>query len=377
MAAAKAGIAGIVSGATATAAAKSAMAAITWGKVAWGAALGAAYNGAQTAINGGSFSDVLKSAAIGAVTGAVGAVVGGGMHVLGDAMGSMLQGGGNIVGTVVHLAAHGAAGGGMSEAMGGSFEDGFIGGVSGAGVAGAFGNAFSGVSEEIGVLGRTAVAAVGGGVASMLSGGKFADGAFSAAFFHLFNAELPNARPADEVRAEANPQWAELFYYPEEGGLWLLNRTTGMLEYVGDFGTGNPGAANWAMQDGGPIPPGTYSIFSRDKGAGYWFGEPGYILDPADSIPFNDVIDGGLANRRSALRFHAGDPRAGQSKGCVISPAGPTYSRLNSILNHSAAMQARAGTTIYRTITQPSWVKNSRSFNNETFFGALTVLRSN
>ena len=119
------------------------------------------------------------------------------MHVLGDAMGSMLQGGGNIVGTVVHLAAHGAAGGGMSQAMGGSFKDGFIGGVSGAGVAGAFGNAFSGVSEEIGVLGRTAVAAVGGGVASVLSGGKFADGAFSAAFFHLFNNEASRAFTAD------------------------------------------------------------------------------------------------------------------------------------------------------------------------------------
>ncbi len=229
------------------------------------------------------------------------------------------------------------------------------------------------------VAGRTAIAAVSGGVAAVATGGKFADGAYSAAFFHLFNAELPNARPADEVRSEANPQWAELFYYPEEGGLWSLNRSTGMLEYVGDFGTGDPGETNWAKPEGGPIPPGTYSVFTRDHGAAYGkTGNPAYILDPADSNPFNDVIDGGLANRRSALRFHAGDPRVmGQSKGCVISPAGPTYSRLNSILNHSAAMQARAGTTIYRTITQPSWVKDSRPFNNETFLGALTVLHSN
>jgi RHS repeat-associated protein len=136
MAAAKAGIAKVAAG-------------MTLKKVLIGASLSAVYSGAQTAINGGSFSDVLKAAAMGAVTGAVGAVVGGAMHVFGDALGSMLQGGGNILGTVVHLAAHGAAGGGMSAAMGGSFQDGFIGGIIGAGVTGALGKVFSGVSKDI------------------------------------------------------------------------------------------------------------------------------------------------------------------------------------------------------------------------------------
>ena len=40
-----------------------------------------------------------------------------------------------------------------------------------------------------GVAARTAIAAMGGGVGSKLSGGSFADGAYSAAFFHLFNNE--------------------------------------------------------------------------------------------------------------------------------------------------------------------------------------------
>lgn len=43
-----------------------------------------------------------------------------------------------------------------------------------------------------GVALRTTIAAVSGGVASALTGGKFADGAYSAAFLHLFNDEMHN-----------------------------------------------------------------------------------------------------------------------------------------------------------------------------------------
>src|SRR5690606_30983518 len=121
-------------------------------------------------------------------------VVGAAMHGLGEAVGSMLtEGGASITGTVVHLAAHGAAGGGMSAAMGGSFKDGFMGGLIGAGVSGVSGalplrKALQG-QGGLKIIGRTAVAGLSGGVASVLAGGKFTDGAFSAAFFHLFNNE--------------------------------------------------------------------------------------------------------------------------------------------------------------------------------------------
>jgi hypothetical protein len=40
------------------------------------------------------------------------------------------------------------------------------------------------------LLGRTATSAVVGGAASVIGGGKFANGAASAAFMHLVNAEL-------------------------------------------------------------------------------------------------------------------------------------------------------------------------------------------
>ena len=85
-------------------------------------------------------------------------------------------------------------------AMGGTFQDGFIGSAIGAGVTSALG-AMPGMSALEGkgvlkVIGRTAVAAISGGTASVLAGGKFADGAYSAAFFHLFNHESSVLRDA-------------------------------------------------------------------------------------------------------------------------------------------------------------------------------------
>jgi hypothetical protein len=99
-----------------------------------------------------------------------------------------------VAGKVVHSAAHGVAGGLMSMAMGGTFKDGFIGSAIGAGVShitGAlpFMEDLQG-SGAVKVIARTAIASISGGVASVLAGGKFADAAFSAAFFHVFNKEL-------------------------------------------------------------------------------------------------------------------------------------------------------------------------------------------
>jgi RHS repeat-associated protein len=179
---------------------------LTMGKVLLGAALGAIYNGAQVAINGGSFSQILKSAAIGAVTGAVGAVLGAFLQGFGEAIGGELAGaglgetGGKVMGKAVHAGAHGAVSGGMSAAQGGSFKDGFIGSLIGTGVSVATGYALGGVMNDIGIVGRTAVAAISGGTASALTGGKFADGAYSAAFMHLFMTEVGQRPKARSVK---------------------------------------------------------------------------------------------------------------------------------------------------------------------------------
>lgn len=162
--------------------------------VSGGAFTNAAWSGIQTARQGGAWKDVFRSAAKGAVIGAIGAVVGMGMHGFGNAVGSFAGEASKktLTGTLMHAAAHGVSGGAMAAANGGSFKDGFIGGAIGFGVGLPFGGA-GGMIQGGGpgaIAARTAIAAVGGGVGSKLAGGSFADGAYSAAFFHLFNNEV-------------------------------------------------------------------------------------------------------------------------------------------------------------------------------------------
>ncbi|SMN14533.1 Rhs family protein [uncultured Candidatus Thioglobus sp.] len=82
--------------------------------------------------------------------------------------------------------AHGLSQGAISQISGGNFKSGFISG-SISSLSGSYMEGNRG--ESLGIGGRTAVAATAGGIAAELGGGKFANGARSAAFVHLFNAE--------------------------------------------------------------------------------------------------------------------------------------------------------------------------------------------
>jgi hypothetical protein len=157
----------------------------------------------QVAITGGSWSDIGKAALIGGATGAVTAAIGAGvLHGLGSDVSSFL-GGGNIAdfaGRAVHAAAEGVVGGGLSEATGGNFKDGFIGAAAGtmlSPVSGyvnenlGFGKAGTGNGWQL--LGRTATSAAVGGTVAVIGGGKFGNGAATAAFMHLVNAEATGA----------------------------------------------------------------------------------------------------------------------------------------------------------------------------------------
>jgi RHS repeat-associated protein len=89
---------------------------------------------------------------------------------------------------------HGTAQGALSEARGGEFGPAFL-AASFAHVAGsALGrvDAFKGDGFDR-VVGRTMAAAAVGGTASVIGGGKFQNGAATAAFVHLFNDEAPKA----------------------------------------------------------------------------------------------------------------------------------------------------------------------------------------
>ncbi|MCU7806371.1 MAG: hypothetical protein KZQ73_00645 [Candidatus Thiodiazotropha sp. (ex Semelilucina semeliformis)] len=75
--------------------------------------------------------------------------------------------------------AHGMAGGGMSAAQGGDFRDGFI----SAGIA----QVGSGLLPDMGTIGNGIARVVIGGTASRIGGGKFANGAVTAAYGYMFN----------------------------------------------------------------------------------------------------------------------------------------------------------------------------------------------
>lgn len=130
-------------------------------------------------LNGGSIGDALKAGVIGGAQAYIAAQIGG--H---------FDKGAGFWNEVGRATAHGALGGAVEEARGGQFRHGFYAGFVGS-AAGSI--VASGPLGKIGGPGgialRTAIVAVAGGTAAELGGGKFANGALTAAFQHLFNHE--------------------------------------------------------------------------------------------------------------------------------------------------------------------------------------------
>ncbi len=107
-------------------------------------------------------------------------------------------------------AIHGVVGGAISVAQGGNFQEGFAANAIGAAVGvfsqGVFGKA--GTGGLAGKIARTASAAVAGGAAAIVAGGKFASGALTAAFAHLYNQELTAASSGARAAAVAGGRMA-------------------------------------------------------------------------------------------------------------------------------------------------------------------------
>jgi hypothetical protein len=104
--------------------------------------------------------------------------------------------GADVFNAMARASAHGLYNGGLTELAGGEFKHGFTSGFTGSiagslmateGATGFFGEA--GDLSDGRFIMRTTAAAVVGGTTSELAGGKFANGATTAAFVHLFNSE--------------------------------------------------------------------------------------------------------------------------------------------------------------------------------------------
>ena len=137
-----------------------------------GAAAGFASGFAGSLLNGGSIGDAFK---VGVIGGAIGGVTGGLTYGIGNVAGEHSWNWGETA------LAHGTVQGAATEATGGQFRHGFYAGFA----SSALSPQIQGVSDYRPV--QAVAAAVVGGTASSLGGGKFANGAVSGAFTYLFN----------------------------------------------------------------------------------------------------------------------------------------------------------------------------------------------
>jgi len=144
-----------------------------WGvgyAIAVGVGAGFGTSFAASLLNGGSVGDAFKAGVIGGIVGGISA--------------GLLHG----IGTMKDLnwfgkgLAHGLVQGGASEATGGQFRHGFYAGFT----VGASEEKIGGLTGNDAAKGITAAAVVGG-TASAIGGGKFANGAVEGAFSYLFN----------------------------------------------------------------------------------------------------------------------------------------------------------------------------------------------
>ncbi len=229
--------------------------------------MGATMGFAATLINGGSlsnaFGSMLKGALFGAVSAGIANEIGnwaGGLESVGDGHSLSFFTKGSFAPALAKAAMHGIARGVIDTIQGGKFGAGFASGFVSSGFA---------VSQKWGTVeSRTIVMAMVGGTTSQITGGKFANGAISGAFVHLFNSEGnklirdwlsgngsrmraygPDSEMTQELKTDpAIRYYKEQFlntyhdigsakYYPTEFGITdLLFANTNTLENIGSYG---------------------------------------------------------------------------------------------------------------------------------------------
>jgi RHS repeat-associated protein len=147
--------------------------------------------------NGCSFQETLVNVFFGTITGAIAGVVTCGIgeaflplaHVPGTPVNLL-----NIVGTFGKAAAHGLRGGLFSMMQGGKFEQGFF-----TAAAASFGGDLNAGQDD---ASQITLGAVVGGTVEEIGGGKFANGAVTGAFTALFNAVMHKIANSPQVISE-------------------------------------------------------------------------------------------------------------------------------------------------------------------------------
>lgn len=154
-------------------------------------------------------SAIAMSMAVGAVSGAI---AGGSQGALWGALGGYVFGSIGQVGfenLAAKAFAHGIGGGILSRAQGENFGVGFVAAFATAGSSKSIRE--MGGTDLWGTVQRTMAAAVVGGTAAVIGGGKFRNGAVTGAFSWLFNSER-GARAEQRI----SDDWSEVIHYIDE-----------------------------------------------------------------------------------------------------------------------------------------------------------------
>ena len=157
--------------------------------MASGAAAGFAAGVTGTLLNGGTLSQALQAGAQGALFGAIGAGV---ANVIGS-----IPLGGNL-GKTVRASLHGITRAAISKAQGGRWSAGFWSGFAG--------SALSPLTSYVDPKYKIAVQAIVGGTAAELGGGKFANGAVTAAFVMMYN-HMAHQVPGHRLHEPSDNFW--------------------------------------------------------------------------------------------------------------------------------------------------------------------------
>jgi RHS repeat-associated protein len=283
------------------------------GAVVAGAGFGFGAGFMSTSLSGASLGQAIGSALLGAV---IGGISGGIAHYLGglNPTGEFLT-----LGHAGQTAGHALVGGALSEIQGGDFGSGALAAGLSAGLAPGV-NLIGGGSPEIEyVAARVTVSAVIGGTAAEISGGKFANGAVTAAFLRLYNEEVHLRLATRNQRAEneelLRDPWALNAMSTRQraaAGRWNAWTYPGAPnDRLGDY-HGPPGRlheqclANWQELTGAPNSPQLYGgalLSSLDRNhpalrrgllVGYGFHGPGgtYASQPTGNHAAYVISDG-------------------------------------------------------------------------------------
>lgn len=177
-----------------------------------------------TGMNGGKLGDMLKSAAVAGATAFAFSVVGGATNVAQGKEFSLFNHDPVKFGTpeyAFNVAGHAAVGCASSAASGGSCGSGALAGAVGAASGPLVNVAFPNQKTDAGdYFGGLATTSALGGLASVAGGGKFENGAVTAAFGYMYNL---NAKPTTpEGRAQAFQDGLTVMRWTAEAGLFVF-----------------------------------------------------------------------------------------------------------------------------------------------------------